>query len=339
MVFVTFYHKHLPQMFAGLLYLVWSLTSAYAQAGDAEIRSPISVEVHVAPTQATIGDIITYSIRVRHDPGIEPAPPKFAPPEGLESVDQGTRKLPKKRNQLEREFWFSLRADRVGSYTFPPIPLPFQAVKAENGSKKIPGYVSTPKADLEIQSILHLEGPPTDIRDIKPLEEIGRDWLPWIMGTIAAIIAIALIVFLIRRRGKNAKVTPSPLPENLSPQEAALRELEILKNKELLEKGLVREHYFELSEIFRRYLGARYEFQALDWTTEEIKNHLASSFLMEAPFKDRVRNILERTDLVKFAEIPTPPQENIMEEITLFVQATSRTEEPDPALNHSSGDA
>lgn len=323
MVFVIFKKKSPPGWFAGLLLLAWSVTPGFTQGKDTENKSPVSVEVHVTPSKATIGDIITYSIRIRHDPNIEPFPPKFQPPEGLESIDRGTRKLPPKKSQLEQEFWFRLRADRVGSYIFPPVPIPFEAARSGNKNEKILGQIVTPKAELEVQSILRLQGEPTDIRDIKPLEEIGRNWLPWVLGTLVSILVIALIVFLIRRRGKNQMIPSTPLAENLSPLETALRELEILKNKELLEKGLVREYYFELSEIFRRYLGARYEFQALDWTTEEIKDHLEFSFSIEELFKTKIGAILERTDLVKFAKAPATKGENMMEEIILFIQATS----------------
>ena len=131
-------------------------------------------------------------------------------------------------------------------------------------------------------------------------------------------------------------VPSTSLAEILSPQETAIQELEILKNKGLLERGLVREYYFELSEIFRRYLGARYKFQALDWTTEEIKDHLIISSSIEALFKGRIGAILEHTDLVKFAKAPATKGKNMMEEIILFIQSTSKTEKFDPALKKTS---
>jgi hypothetical protein len=335
MVFLLFKNKY--RCIAGLLLLAVLLTPVSGFTQQEENKSPIAVEVHVAPAKATIGDIITYSIRVRHDANINPLPPKFVPPAGLEPIDQGIKKLPAVGTQNEQEFWFRMRADQVGSYDFPSIPLPFEATREEN--KKIPGQIATPKAELEIQSILHLDGEPTDIRDIKSLEAIEKSWLPWVLGALAALLAIALVILYIRRRHKRTKGTLSNAVEILSPHELALRELAVLKNKELLERGRVREYYFELSEIFRRYLGGRYEFQALDWTTEEIKNHLMTTPEIEIMFQDKIRKILESTDLVKFAKAPATHADNMMEEIIIFIQATSKAKETDPTPNNAAVDS
>lgn len=332
MVFVLVKNKY--QCLAGLLLSAVLLIPISGFTQEEENKSPVSVEVHVAPAKATIGDIITYSIRVRHDANIKPFPPKFMPPAGLEPIDQGVKKLPPVGTQNEQEFWFRMRADQVGSYEFPSIPLPFEATR--EGGQKIPGQAAAPKAELEIESILRLEGEPTDIRDIKSLETIEKSWLPWVVGILAVLIAIALLIFFMRRRHKRTKETLSNAVEILSPQELALRELEVLKNKDLLERGRVREYYFELSEIFRRYLGARYEFQALDWTTEEIKDHLIATPAIEIMFQDKIRKILESADLVKFAKAPATHADNMMEEIIIFIQATSKAKETDPTLKSTS---
>jgi hypothetical protein len=305
----------------------------FTQESQLETPSPISVEVEVTPKQATVGDLITYSIRIRHDPNIEPSQPQFIPPDGLEAVDQGTRELPRKKSQAQREFWFRLRADLVGKYEFPALTIPFFVSKTDNGSKKIPGQVSSPEAQVEIQSILRLEGEPKDIRDIKPLENISRDWLPIILIVLAAALVIALGIFLFLKWRKGKSSGPLQLQETLSPQEIALRDLDILKNKGLLEKGLYREYYFELSEIFRRYLGAKFNFPALDWTTEEIKHFLTRSSSHDPGIREKISYILEKTDLVKFAKAQVTGEENMTERIIIFIQETSRPVESQPASN------
>jgi len=310
---------------AGLLFMALNLVplSGFAQEATADAQSPISVEVDVSPMQATVGDLITYSIRVRYDPYIKPSPPKFVPPEGLEAVDKGTRELPRKNTQHQQEFWFRLRADLVGTYDFPSLPIPFLVSGHDDEGKNFPGQVSSPKARLVIQSILHLQGEPTDIRDIKPLENIDRDWRPIVLGILAAVLVIALGIFLYLKRRKQ-KLTESTLKlERLSPQETALRELEILKAKGLFEKDMIREYYFQLSEIFRRYLGAKFKFPALDWTTEEIKSFLTRSSSLNQDVNEKICFILEHTDLVKFAKANVTREENMMQEIISFIQETS----------------
>ena len=87
------------------------------------------------------------------------------------------------------------------------------------------------------------------------------------------IILLTIVLYLLWKN-RNAK-HPNPTKKSpvLSTHEIAFRELDTLKNKGLLECGNAREHFFELSEILRRYLGKRYLFPALDWTTEEITEH------------------------------------------------------------------
>jgi len=293
----------------------------FAQKSKAETQSPISVEVEVTPMQATVGDLVTYSIRVRHDPTIKPSPPKFTPPEGLEAVDHGTRELPRKNSQTQQEFWFLMRADLVGTYDFPALSIPFIVSNADSEGKKVPGQAVSPKTQVKIQSILHLQGEPTDIRDIKPLKNINRDWRPIAFGVLAAVLVIALGIFLYLKR-RNKKLTKSSSKqENLSPQEAALRELEILQDKGLLERG--REYNFQLSEIFRRYLGAQFNFPALDWTTEEIKYFLMRSSSLNAEVSEKICFILEHTDLVKYAKAYVTGEENMTQEVISFIQQTS----------------
>jgi len=320
----------------GLLFMAFSFVSlsGFIQESTAGPQSPISVEAEVTPVQATVGDLITYSIRVRHDPTIRPSPPKFMAPEGLEMVDQGTRELPRRNTQIQQEFWFRLRADLVGTYDFPALAIPFLVSGDDDVGKTIPGRVSSPKIRLVIQSILHLQGEPTDIRDIKPLENIDRDWRPIVLGLLAAVLVIALGIFRYLKRRKQ-KVTESTLkPEHLSPQETALRELEILRAKGLLEKGLIREYYFQLSEIFRRYLGAQFKFPALDWTTEEIKYFLTRSSSLNTENSEKICFILEGTDLVKYAKAKVAKEENMTQEIISFIKDNTHPKQPELALNN-----
>lgn len=305
----------------------------FTQDASPETPSPISVEVEVTPRQATVGDLIIYSIRVRHDSNIELTQPEFSPPEGLEAVDQGTKELARKSNQTHKEYSFRVRADLVGHYEFPALTIPFTVSHA--GKKTVPGQIASPKAQVEVQSVLHLEGEQTDIRDIKPLEDIGKNWLPVALGVLAAILVIALAIYFYLKRKKTSLKKSTLEQEILSPHEAALRDLNNLKNKGLLEKGLIREYYFELSEIFRRYLGAIFDFPALDWTTEEIKLFLNRSPQLNSEISQKVAFILEQTDLVKFAKAQNTGQENMTDEIISFIKKTSRPAESEPDIKNT----
>jgi hypothetical protein len=81
---------------------------------------------------------------------------------------------------------------------------------------------------------------------------------------------------------------------------AALLELDRLEAERLPQQGRLREHCTRLSEIVRRYLGARFGFDGLDSTSSEVLQAIASR---PVTGDDRaiVREILASTDWVKFA--------------------------------------
>ena len=91
---------------------------------DVTAPLPISAETHVSQRQVTIGDIITYSVVVRHDSGfhvLSPDPTVHFE-KGFETIDQGTSEPNKVKGQREETFWFKFRADAVGFYNIPKIP-------------------------------------------------------------------------------------------------------------------------------------------------------------------------------------------------------------------------
>ena len=107
-------------------------------------------------------------------------------------------------------------------------------------------------------------------------------------------------------------------------QEIALRELDILKRKGLLGRGDAREHFFELSEIFRRYLGKRYHFPAPDWTTEEISEYFQKQDKIELTSRVEANRILSKSDLIKFAKAQASPGADEIESVRKFIILTRK---------------
>ncbi|MFQ5449054.1 MAG: hypothetical protein ACE5E9_00405 [Nitrospinaceae bacterium] len=328
------------RIFFWILIFSWASTSPDALAqepGVSENHSPISAEAKVDLPQATIGDIVTFSVIVRHDANIQVHPPQFVTIPGLETLDRGAREPRSRNSQKVDEFWIRFRVDRVGTINLPAVRVPFDVSPTGPGGNKIPGFIAAPKVSLEVQSILRLQGEPTDIRDIKPLEEIGLDWRGLILAGILLLLGSFLGIFFWRSRKKRTLLS-KPAPQSAPlPHERALRELEALRKRQLLESGQDREYYFQLSEIFRRYLGNRFAFPALDWTTEEITEYLHRASPMEETWRDRVCRLLEKTDRVKFAKAQRNRAANEMEEVINFIRATCKKEEEPVSSSHPSG--
>ncbi|HEX2955203.1 MAG TPA: hypothetical protein VHO70_00120 [Chitinispirillaceae bacterium] len=107
-----------------------------------------------------------------------------------------------------------------------------------------------------------------DIKNLKPQQIAGnppRFWL-WISVIIASLIVLSAIALYISRKFKKKEIVPPPVP----PYEEAIMALGALHGKRLLEKGLIREYVFELSEIFKRYIERRFSINASEFTTEEM---------------------------------------------------------------------
>ena len=162
----------------------------------ADAIPPISVEIYVNQRQITVGDIVTYSIVIHHEPSIHilPLDPGIHFEKGLEYVDRGTTESKESDGQKEKTLWFKFRADAVGFYKLPKITVQFTAPAPNDPSRQIPGILQSPKAVIEVRSVLYQDGQPNDIKDIKPIigagtglaavsqmdsSGTGESWLGW----------------------------------------------------------------------------------------------------------------------------------------------------------------
>ena len=163
--------------------------------------------------------------------------------------------------------------------------------------------IQAPEVSLEVKSLLNIPGGPEEIYDIKPLEEYPLPWIDYLWIALAGLAILGLLYFIWFKW----KSRPSPLNLSnsdtvLNPEQLAFKELEVLKKKQLLQIGKDQDHFFELSEIFRRYLENRYHFPAREWTTEEITAHFKNFSNLSDNLKLQARSILTQTDRVKFAK-------------------------------------
>lgn len=309
--------KHIPltllNQWKGWLGVIGLLLTPLHVLADTTTPLPISAETSVSQRQVTIGDAITYSIVIRHDLGIHVLPPNPIAyfEKGFEYIDQGTSDAKNVGGQQEQTFWFKLRADAVGFYNLPKIPIEFAAPALDNPSKQIPGTLQAPEAVIEVRSVLYQDGEPEDIKDIKPIIGAGMNWqryLKWVLWSLAALATIGGFLWWIKRTKKTVTPAPTTFIPDLKPHETALAELEQLVDRKLIESGHFREHYFELSEIFRCYLSARFSIPALDWTTEEIAAYVSHDGKINTDTRQVILSLLPATDRIKFAKASVDSQ-------------------------------
>ena len=304
------------------LFQLINTTAAWTNAAD-----PVSIKTQVDITQPTLGDILIYSIRVNHDSDIVIHTPEYVIPEGFEKVGNG-KKIPRKvNNQTAQEFWLKLRVDKTGLLTIPAIPLGFDAPDQNN--KIVKGKIMTAEVNVDVQSLLQLEGKTSDIKDIKPIFYIKAPWVHYIWKALGVLCLLALAYFIWKNWQKKADEKLEPLTL-LTTEQKALKELQELKSRELMKLGLIREHFFELSEIFRRYMENRYRFPAQEWTTEEIISHFKGLSDLNEKQKLQARTILTESDKVKFAKAEVEMNYDPIEPVIHFIKEATPPIQQEP---------
>jgi hypothetical protein len=163
----------------------------------------------------------------------------------------------------------------------------------------------------------------SEIKDIKePLnpEYVLADFLVWILIALLLILAIYLFKKFYKKKPKAEEI--KKVKKIIPPHIIALEELTIIEKKELWQSGKIKEYHSEISESLRKYIENRYNFIALELTTNEIleyiKNHISVEIFNE------LKKILEISDLAKFAKSKPTDNENI-ECIKLSVKFVNQT--------------
>jgi hypothetical protein len=150
-----------------------------------------------------------------------------------------------------------------------------------------------------------------------------REFFWWFVALGVLIIA-AIIGFILYRRYKKkpAPVVTRPRPKD-PPHIWANKELQKLELEKLWQKDQVKLYHSRLTDILRSYLEFRYDYYALESTTEEIQKEL-SRLDVNMDAGSKLMETLRLADFVKFAKMNPAPDENMksMSSARAFVDMT-----------------
>ncbi len=180
-----------------------------------------------------------------------------------------------------------------------------------------------------------------DIKEVWKPPFIWADYYPIILGVLLALFLLCVIIYIIKRLRNRKSLLPfaEPKEPKLPPYEQAIKELDELKEQKLWQQGLNKKYYTSLTETLRRYIDERFGVNAMEMTTTEILDMLHGIQEVKPVF-DKLQQILQLADFVKFAKIHPLPDENDLSltNAYLFVNETKPVEVITPKENESEAD-
>jgi Ca2+/Na+ antiporter len=143
-----------------------------------------------------------------------------------------------------------------------------------------------------------------DIKGIAEVEEPMGNWWKWLLG-ILLLAAIGVLIYFLAKKYKRKEK-----PEEIvyaTPIEKAVSLLKNLEQKELWQKGEIKDYYSQLTDIARTYIEEEIQVPAMESTTSEVIAGLRSAAVRKKMkiSKETVENlerVLRQADLVKFAK-------------------------------------
>ena len=265
----------------------------------------------------SVGDRIHFSVHLITKKEVTVTPP--APETDFGPVIVKEWNLHKE----EREKSDSISYDYIiTTYTPEPCTIPeLRYVVEENGS-----YDTLHTEAVPLHMISVLTSDTAGLIGLKPPLSAGKAprWWLWLIGITAGIAALVFGSIYLGKKLRKPPQEPPPVP----PYEEAIDALRALGVKKYLQRGLIREYVFELSEIFKRYIGRRFNCNAADFTTEEMLAWSGAASLAKE-LRTSIEWFFRTTDPVKFARmIPDSSTiERFETEIWNFLEATRPVEQ------------
>lgn len=284
------------------------------------LSAQVNISVKLDKSKLIIGDQFTAIVNVSAPEGTIFQDVHYNPWEekgGVELLDIKSILITSESPQLLMQQEIKLTSFDTGYHRLPAL----EVIYILNG---VTDTAISNNLGLEVLDMKVQEDAP--IRDNKGIIKEERNWqdaLPYVIGFLMAIGLLVLIWWVKKREA--ASKPPPPPPPPIPAHKIALSKLGALKNKNLWEQGHVKVFQSELTYIFREYLEKRYDLNALEATTTEIKGQLTTISIDESQ-QESMMKILEIADMVKFAKV-IPPEDihaKALVNIEEFVQNTKK---------------
>lgn len=133
--------------------------------------------------------------------------------------------------------------------------------------------------------------------------------LPYILWSLLGIAVIVVSIWYIIRLRKNRPLFVAK-KEKIPPYVKAIQSLDEIKAGKLWQSGKEKEYYTKLTDTVRQYLDDEFSIPAMEQTSFETVRLLEGCRVVENHDKDRVAEMLQIADYVKFAKVTPLQDEN-----------------------------
>jgi hypothetical protein len=308
-----------------MIFCVWG-SSGFAQEQASPFLEDIVIDTRVDRSDVTVGDPITYTLTIRYRPEIKPSLPGWGVNLGqFEIQDYSVTDPVKEQDYYIQESTYRIATYYAENYTIPSVTVNYRDRNGEDQS------ITSEPIEITVHSIAPSEA--KEIRTIKPPRQIPPDYTIYyvIAGAVVGLAAlIAGFIWFMKWRAKHKSLLPEPEVPLRPAHELAYEELETLINSTLLTDQRIKEYYFELSEIVRRYFSRRFGILTLERTSSEILEDLNSMDEISESLHEDIASHFSHCDWVKFAKyIPAADEIHAATDTARqFVDVTRKREEP-----------
>jgi hypothetical protein len=296
-----------------VLYLLFFFNLSFVQS------QLVSIDAKVEKDTIMIGEQTDLILRVVHEQSVKISFPVFKDTlsSKVEIISQGKIDTSFSEQDMVLTQRLLITSFDSGQNIIPSLPFAIEFEELRDTLYTIAKRLNVLKPEID---------PEADFKDIKapintPLS--FGEVLPYAGLGLMAIVFLSLVVFFIRKALRKEKI-PKQHIVIIPPYIIALQDLKNMLNDKSWETMPIKDFYTNLSGIVRNYIENQFDIPALESTTPEILKSFEFKYGKNAGIKTRLDELLQLSDLVKFAkEAPMPDiNRNNIEKAIQFVDMT-----------------
>ena len=251
------------------------------------------VETSIDTTKNKIGAEFKLTLKTVVSSKSKVVFPKLKTIGSLEVIQSYPIDTVKKNDTYELIKKYGLTQFDSGKYTIPSVTILIDKKPFLSDSIRV--EVANVKVDTLQQKMY-------DIKDISSAESNNNWWIYLLI--ILVIIGIGVFVYWFVKKRQQKKIEEEVYK---TPIEKATSLLNNLEQKELVQKGEIKEYYSELTDIARNYIEEAIHIPAMESTTSELIQAIRTAstkkkMTLTPETVENLERVLRQADLVKFAK-------------------------------------